>query len=635
MCGIAGMLGWNPQFQDTELAVQMLSIQRYRGPNDEGLIGYSVAKRRTFVLPYQEFTHLQEPVDGLMGFVRLSIRDLSVNGHQPMLAADGQVVLTFNGEIYNADELKADLIVRGYTFASTTDTEVILKSYLEYGFDQTIRRLNGMFAIALLDLRQDVAYLARDRAGIKPLYYYRHQGTVYYSSELKGLLQCPGFHPEVDMNSLGEKLLYRGATHASLLRGIEQIMPGEYLVLPRNGAPKSVRYFSINDYTRPERGSGSYIQRKERFEKVLSKSVKRQMVSDVKVGCQLSGGVDSSLVCWYARKENPFGMNDTISIVSPNPAFSEEAYIDKVNFDLNLTPHKYLLDPDKVFATIDEVIWHTETMLTQPSALGLYQLAKHAKEHVTVLLSGEGSDELQGGYECWYRPLTKIWKEQPHAKDIDYFEKYVVSMDVDSSPKLMKTLIPSFDEEAIKQERMDIFHRQSGDPLTRVMKYQFETYLPELLLRQDKMSMAHSIENRVPLLDNEVIEYAYSLPLRDLLHDKISHINKKALLRGRWDAEYQVDCKYILKEICAEKYGHKFAYREKQGFPMPIVDFMYADLFKQRFYDELLPSAQARGIVDADALKHLYEKSHLDYYEGETLWRVLTFEIWCEKFIDA
>lgn len=637
MCGVSGILGYKGRlFDNSETIVKMVSSQHHRGPDDTGIVAYSIEDKKYTELPNDTPTHLKNSCNGFLGFNRLSIRDLSLNGHQPMIADNKQVAITFNGEIYNSDDIKDELLKKGYKFRSSTDTEVILLAYLEYGFDAMVRKLNGMFAIVIMDLNKNVCFLARDRVGIKPLYYYLDDKALHYASEYKSFLYNDDFVPELSYDALYEKLLYRGGTYSSLLKNVDEVKPGTYLVFNFSSDIKIVRYYSIDDYNQPVKASGSDEKYKAILENALSNSIKRQMISDVKVGCQLSGGVDSSLVTWHAKKLCPNELNDTISIVQANEDYSEEKFMDFVIDKLDITPHKIQLNQEIVYDTIEKIIWHAETFLTQPSVLGLYQLTNNARKHVTVLLSGEGADELMGGYDCWYDDMYRIWNRYPLNRNIDQFADLVANMEIDTDIDILKRAVPSINVSEQKNRRKKMFLDMHGDGITRMRKYHFNTYLPELLLRQDKMSMANSIENRVPILDNEMIDCVYSLPAECFVKGEKWHISKRSLLYGKVERVCEnVQCKYLFKEICSDHFGRNFAYRKKLGFPMPIIDFMCNDLFIKNYNDILLPSIKKRGIINVEEMEKIYSKgSNMTFNESETLWRLLTFEMWCQLFLD-
>lgn len=641
MCGIAGYLGNNESvIKETNTVLNMMKIQKYRGPDDSGLVGYSLSEKKFIEFRTDIACAISLNCNGILGFNRLSIRDLSINGHQPMVDLSGKVSISFNGEIYNADEIKKELLILGHVFRSTTDTEVILESYLEYGFEKMIKKLNGMFAFIIVDLRTGCSYLARDRAGIKPLYFYldNHFGKigVYYSSELKAFLKVPSFDKTLNMDAVYEKFLYRSGIYASFFKRVDEVKPGEYIVFNGENIQRKT-YFSINDYNRPRFSIKNFSIHKKELENVLQDSIDRQMISDVKVGCQLSGGVDSSLVCYYAKKLNPNMMQDSISIVPTNSLYSEEKYMDHVTNIVGLNPHKISFDEDIVMKTIDKTIWHVETTPTHASVLALLQLSKNAKQFVTVLLSGEGSDELMGGYSCWYEPMFRRWSKYPHKRDMDEFETAVSTMEIDTNIKILKNAIPNLDVDKFTQQRKNIFHKMEGDVMTRMMKYHFRTYLPEVLLRQDKTTMANSIENRVPILDNKMIDYVYSLPVKNFVSGEQWHTSKRMLLRGQLYRQCKsVRTKYLLKELCSDKFGRDFSYRNKLGFPMPLVDYMCSPIFKRRYEDEILPSIKNRGVFDWRIIDKLYQKQmKMGYSEGETMWRFLTFEIWFKIFVDG
>jgi len=307
MCGITGYINLKGQpLNDTSRILDMLKVQKHRGPDDSGIRAFSLLSGRSV----ETGTRNAEPVDvqfeGVIGFNRLSILDLSSNGHQPMLSPDGKVLLTLNGEIYNAFDLKPELEEWGYRFKSTTDTEVVLALYLKYGFEGMLQRLNGMFAIVIADLGRNELFVTRDRFGIKPMYYLRTGDLFAFSSELKSFGLLDGFRFQLDEEKLDEFLLFRNTLEGTLFKEVQSLPPGHYLSFRHDRELACRSYFNINQYTRYN-GNGVLDQYGEKLEQWMTRSVQSQLMSDVKLGCQLSGGIDSSLVTWLANKNGSRG----------------------------------------------------------------------------------------------------------------------------------------------------------------------------------------------------------------------------------------------------------------------------------------------------------------------------------------
>ena len=285
---------------------------------------------------------------------------------------------------------------------ATTDTEIVLALYLRYGFEGLLKLLNGMFAIVVVDLKRNELIITRDRFGIKPMYYINTGNTFAFSSELKSFRYLDDFSFNLNEEQLDEYLLFRNNLKGTLFKGIESLDPGSTLTYKYGSDPILNSYFDVNKYSRSNRINGGFEEYSEKLEGWLSKSVSRQLMSDVKLGCQLSGGIDSSLVTWLANRNSDKGNFEAVSIIFNNKAFSEEKYIDRVSETLGITSHKFLLDSDYYFDNFERATWHLEAPINHPNTVAIYKLSQRAKEYVTVLLSGEGADEVFGGYSRFY-----------------------------------------------------------------------------------------------------------------------------------------------------------------------------------------------------------------------------------------
>jgi len=389
MCGFTGYLHLEGAFETANTTIrQMLALQQHRGPDDSGVVAIHRAGAGFEEVSAHSDVTLQQPADLMFGFNRLSILDLSPMGHQPMISPDGQVVLMMNGEVYNAFDYKPELEALGHRFKSTTDTEVVLHLYLEYGMNGMIQRLNGMFALAIYDFRLGTLFLARDRFGIKPLYVLREAGRIAFASEMKSFKALPNFRFEADYSGIDAFLLFRNGINQTLFKNIENCPPGVYLSIQGSDVKSHTYYRLDNEGQSPLRTDA-----KEVLDQALRRSVRSQMISDVKLGCQLSGGVDSSLVTYYAAEALKEGQLETISIIFDDPIFSEARYIQQVADQLHLQAHQYVMDGRYYFDTLQQATWHFEQPLNHPNTIGIYLLSQEAKKHVTVLLSGEGADE--------------------------------------------------------------------------------------------------------------------------------------------------------------------------------------------------------------------------------------------------
>lgn len=633
MCGIVGFINRKNVISTTADIFSMLQIQKHRGPDDSGICAFSFKN--------SDFQHQQtiEPAavtgdfEGVIGFNRLSILDLSHNGHQPMISRDGKSILAFNGEIYNAFDYRNELIKWGYQFKSTTDTEIVLALYEKYGLTEMLGKLNGMFAIVIADLANQKLYVARDRFGIKPMYYIFNNDIFAFSSELKSFRYIDGFKFKLDDTQLDEYLLFRNTLNGTLLKDVNNLSAGTFLTytIPHNIEHKE--FFNINDSIRKTEKSVSFEEHETKMEEMLAQSVKRQLMSDVKLGCQLSGGIDSTLVTYLANKNSKKGLFESVSVVVDNEQYSEEKYIDIVSKKLKIQSHKFLLDADYYLNTFEKATWHLESPLNHPNTIGIYYLSQEAKKYVTVLLSGEGADEVFGGYKRFYdvckpyRPYKLLYEFRKKLQQPVDFLSYMdpvfraVMATCYMNPSIASELRPGFNLTKSTKNRFDLFNGLTGSTFDKQIKYEILTYLPDLLLRQDKMSMAHSIENRVPFLDNEIVDASFHIPRKFLLGSKsLKKINTE---------------KYLLKTITAGIFGDDFAFRNKMGFGIPLKVFLANPRFKEYFYDKIISGTKKRGILNNKKIENwLNNISSIEYHEMESLWIAISFEIWASIYLD-
>jgi asparagine synthase (glutamine-hydrolysing) len=635
MCGIAGYININSEpVKDTSCIISMLKVQKHRGPDDSGIRAFSLRSGKSDELEFGEPQAVNRIFEGILGFNRLSILDLSLNGHQPMASPDGKVLLTLNGEIYNAFDYKPELTKWGYRFKSTTDTEVVLALYLKYGFEEMLIRLNGMFAIVVADLGKNELFITRDRFGIKPIYYIFTKEIFAFSSELKSFRCIDNFAFRLNEEQLDEYLLFRNNLYGTLFKDIQSLTPGHYLSFKHSTGLIKKCFFDVNNYKRTAEASVNISSYGEKLEEWLSKSVHSQLMSDVKLGCQLSGGIDSSLVTWLANKNSEKGNFEAVSIIFDNQYFNEEKYINKVAENLEIPSHKFLLDADYYFSNIENATWHLEAPLNHPNTVAIYKLSQRAKDYVTVLLSGEGADEVFGGYSRFYdisfpfhgkRFLQEIKKNLAHPLDLaGYFssEYRAIMATAYMAPSLALKLKPDFSKKSSFNWRILLYQSLSGSLFDRQVKYEMLSYLPDLLIRQDKMSMAHSIENRVPFLDNEVVENSFTIP-------------EKYLLLKKSPEGYNTE-KYLLKKMTADIFGNDFAFREKMGFGIPVREFFLNKKFAEYLNDKILPGIRERGLFNNELISDwLSDIQNLRYNELEALWVVVSFEIWASVYLTS
>jgi len=630
MCGFTGYFNLDSTLEtNNKIIREMIAIQKHRGPDDSGIVGINTREKSFEEISVLAVSDFSSPIDLLFGFNRLSILDLSPNGHQPMISTDKNVILMMNGEVYNAFDFKESLIQKGHSFKSTSDTEIVLHLYLEYGMDKMITMLNGMFALAIYDFTLDTLFLARDRFGIKPLYILKEDNRIAFASEMKSFKPLSNFKFEPDFSKMDEFLLFRNVINNTLFKNIINCIPGTFFEI-KNGKITSHQFYDIDIEGKNTIAS---IENKVVLEKALQKSVSSQMISDVKLGCQLSGGVDSSLVTYFAAENLEKGNLETISITFKDPKFSEEKYIDYVAEKLSLKAHKYEMDAQYYFDVLEKAIWHFEQPLNHPNTIGIYLLSEQAKKHVTVLLSGEGADESLAGYSRFIRAKENMILNKSFfgglKRNINSLMDYLSYSFNSDKRMIMETAFGSITTtRALKsdfvlsnaiRDRVKTIHKLHGEKILRQRKYELLTYLPDLLMRQDKMSMAHSIENRVPFLDNEMVTTSLNISTDSLI----------AFYNNRLEG------KKVLKDICAEKFDENFAYRNKMGFGIPLREFMSTQVFQDKWYNQIEPSLKKRNLFELKELS-LWVKNvaTASPEQLDAIWLLLGFEIWAKQYLD-
>jgi asparagine synthase (glutamine-hydrolysing) len=627
MCGFTGYLLKNQTEDKSKVILEMLSLQKHRGPDDSGILGINTSMNTLEELAVREIEYFKSSPNLIFGFNRLSILDLTPAGHQPMVHHASKVALMMNGEVYNAFDFKPELEAKGYLFKSNSDTEVVLYLYLEYGLEGMLERLNGMFALAIYEGKTQDLFLVRDRLGIKPLYVWQSEGQLAFASEMKCFKALPDFKFELDESQLSEFLLFRNVINNTLFKNIINITPGTYLRVKPDLSFEVTAYYSLKN-----EGSNSKKTSENELKDTLQKAVERQMMSDVKLGSQLSGGVDSSIVTAFAAASLPDGALESVSIVFEEANFSEKKYIDHVAHQFHLQSHQFKLDASSYLDLIDEAVWHFEQPLNHPNTIGIKLLSKEAKKYVTVLLSGEGADEALAGYgrfieennpflslETLKRVVKNRSKLPQFLQDWSHKDKRYILQTAYGSYGNAAALFKNFSAKSAMKQRLEIWtHLQDKRPIKK-RKYELLTFLPDLLMRQDKMSMAHTIENRVPFLDNEMITASLNCDDHLLIQKK----------NGIWEG------KYLLKNICSAIFGESFAFRNKMGFGIPLKSFFDSAPFRNRWETELLPGIKKRGIFNYQPLQKWMENpKKMTAEQTDAVWLMVGFEIWAKQYLD-
>lgn len=634
MCGLAGIISLSDAFVDKSELFKMLEAQKHRGPDDAGFVMFSLRSQSFEEVLESDEPYSAQPFDMGIGFNRLAIQDLSSEGHQPMFTADGSIFLTFNGEIYNADNLKKDLETQGYVFKSTSDTEVLLCLYQQYGIKETLKRINGMFAFCIVDLSDQVIYCVRDRFGIKPLYIYQNDEVILFSSEVKSFYAHRNFEGCLSESDLDEYLLFKYcAGNNYLLRGVTQLMPGEIAVFSE-GKLSFESYWSF-EHNQHDVESDSLRLGKFELDSELRKAVGRQLVSDVPLGSQLSGGVDSSLITKLAA-ETTNGAMEAFSIVFADQKVSEDPWITGASAAAGVHSHRYMFKVSDLVHLLELATWHLDQPINLPNTIAIFLLAKKSRENVTVLLSGEGADELMGGYSRHYDALVreKIVPLWPILRKLPWLRsrldrKFLLNHSAETAfllssrtqdPDEILKLRPSFSMSNALAGRRKILSRVKSHGLRKLLDYDMATYMVDLLIRQDKMTMASSLENRVPFLDFDLVDLIRRFTDRQLVKISLTSHRKT---------------KIILKELAANYFGAPFVDRKKVGFPLPLSEFFEHDEFRTYVENKVMPSLKKRDIVNISIVEGYWNKAmNGDKASIKKLWPILSLEIWATIFVD-
>ncbi len=627
MCGIAGILKFDPQARADEARLQAMSDSLvHRGPDGAGLT-----------------------LSGQVGLVhrRLSIIDLA-GGRQPMSCEQGRLSISYNGELYNFKELRAELERRGHRFSTRSDTEVLLQAYAEYG-PACVEHLRGMFAFAIWDNSRQQLFLARDRLGIKPLYVAVKHDELLFGSEIKAILAASAVRPRFNRAVLPEFLASRYVTGKdTFFEGISTLLPGHCLTWSAAEGLRERRYWQPPmAWEHPERDYDDYI---DEVRSGLEDAVRSHLVSDVPVGLFLSGGIDSSALAGLMAPM----LNEplrTFSVGFRELEANELGYARLAAESVGAEHREVLLSPNQFFAELPRLLWHEDEPIAFTSSIPLHVISRLAREHVKVVLTGEGADELFLGYDYRYRVTVwnlrmgglyqqclpaalrqRLAQAVPHlprrlrryversflAVDCNprniFFENFSVFRRAARQQLLLDPQLES--ERDIHAYNLQQYHAGGGEALACMSHADLQTYLVELLMKQDQMSMAASLESRVPFLDHRLVEQVAAIPGRHRLRGG----HTKALLR---DAVRDVVPPAIMK-------------RGKMGFPVPIGPWLRGPYWWLVEEFVLGKRARARGYFQADAL-HALTQEHRSgrANHAERLWLLINLEIWQRIFIDG
>jgi asparagine synthase (glutamine-hydrolysing) len=593
---------------------------------------------------------LYQHANAVLGHRRLSIVDLAA-GKQPLSNEDGTIWVSFNGEIYNHSDVRRELEAAGHVYRTRSDTETIVHAYEEWG-EACVDHFRGMFAFAIWDARQHRLLLARDRLGVKPLYWARIGNRVVFGSEIKAILESGLIAARAREDAIPELLGTRSVAGVeTMFEGISKLLPGHVLVFER-GQVVTRKYWDIPTAN----GAAETTDRQEdvrRFRELLEESVRLRLMSDVPLGVFLSGGIDSSAIAAVMAPMMGRPLQ-TFSVAFKDRAFSELDYAGEVADALGADRHEIVIDDRDFFDALPRLVWHEDEPIAHTSSVPLYFVSKLARQDVTVVLTGEGSDELLAGYGKYPRSLFN-WRAGAvyeramprtvrqavagaveympgrlgrlarrsflgveHVPELAFFDTFA-GVNLSRQRQLLSPrLRGSVDRARAYGATMAYFDAADGRTslLNRVLYADLKTYLVELLMKQDQMSMAASIESRVPFLDHHLVEFAASLP-----------VDRK--LAG-WST------KRILREAAADILPKSILERPKMGFPVPFGRWL-RDGWNGVAKDVLLDSrARQRGIIDPAAVERLLSLDSMPTtQDADAVWALLNLELWYRTFVDG
>lgn len=608
MCGIAGFMGQVENRAD--VIRNMTEVITHRGPDSDGF-----------------FTD-----DNIsMGFRRLSIIDLGA-GHQPIYNEDKSLVLTFNGEIYNYKDLRKELIAKGHKFYTDTDSEVLVHGFEEWKEDM-LPKLRGMFGFAIYNTKDNSLFIARDFFGIKPMHYTQIGNDFVYASEIKSILEYPKFEKKFNRKALDSYLSFQYAVPPeTFFEGVYCLMPGHYLWY-KDGEVETTRYFEARFNPNEEMTEEEAV---DRIEKVFENSVNAHKIADVEVGCFLSSGVDSSYVSTYFADQKTFTVGFDFG-----EKYNEISWAKNLSEKIGVEHHTHLISSEEFWDAVPTVQYHMDQPLADPSCIALYFVSRLASHYVKVVLSGEGADELFGGYTCYNDPrvfkiyqtivphcirkaIRAICRKLPDIKGRDYLiracdkleERYIGNAfmyDYKQKQELLKD--PSIATRPQDLTRKYYYRCRKYDDVTKMQYLDINMWMVgDILLKADRMSMANSLELRVPFLDKEVFKVASSLPTK-------LRCNKH-------------NTKYAMRKAAVRHMPEATAEKEKLGFPVPtrvwLRDEKYYNVVKTKFKGKT-----AEKFFNTDVLVSWLD-SHFSGKEDNSrrVWTIYVFLVWYDIYFD-
>jgi len=609
MCGFVGIIDNKKETEKKKIIKKMADRIIHRGPDSDG---YFVDNNMA------------------LGFRRLSIIDLD-GGSQPIYNEKKDIVMVFNGEIYNYKTLREDLISKNHKFKTNTDSEVIVHGYEEYG-EEIFNKLRGMFATLIYDIKNKKIVGARDHFGIKPFYYYKKDGMYLFGSEIKSFLEHPDFKKEVNKKALKMYLVFQYSIYEeTFFKNVYKLKPGHYFVIKDNKM-KITRYFEPTF----EKTNNSYQEYRKDIKEALEESIHAyQISSDVEVGSYLSGGVDSSYTAAVAMPDKTF------SVGFKTEGFDETEKAQELSKQLGIKNKRKYVTPEDFFNTLPTIQYYTDEPHANLSTVPLFFLSDLASKDVKVVLSGEGADEFFGGYpeyndpfavrlyskipSALKKPLAAIVKPLPHFPGKNtlikyskpFYERYIGHAFVMDEKEANQILCNDLKDKVTLKDILYPYYEKvkHKDELTKKMYFDFHFWLPQdILLKADKMSMAHSLELRVPLLDQELFKHSKVVPSKYMVKDK--------------------QTKYMFRDIALEKLPEDWAKRRKLGFPVPFSKWIK----EEKFYKQVKEYFN-KSYVDEFFDKEFINKLLEDHYAGKTnngrkIYNIFIFLIWYKVYFE-
>ena len=623
MCGIAGLIHLDKNPVSPVIVKRMTDAIAHRGPDGEG--------------------HWIEGNVGL-GHRRLAIIDLSPAGHQPIASVSQRYVMVYNGEVYNYRELRVELEALGYQFHSRTDSEVVLNAMIAWGV-KALERFNGMFGLALWDRQEQTLVLARDRYGIKPLYYSKQGQTLAFGSEQKAILAIPAFRRSLDKEALLEYFTFQNIfTDKTLLNDVKLMPAGHYAVLDLKRKSPSLQFTQYWDFDfREPKYKASDEEYREELDRLFKQAVNRQLVTDVELGSYLSGGMDSGSITAIAAKSYPYMKTftcgfDLNSASGIEMAFDERSKAEYMSYHFKTEHYEMVLKSGDMERVLPKLAWHLEEPRVGQSYPNYYA-AQLASKFVKVVMSGAGGDEIFGGYPWrYYRAVVNDDFEQYIDKYYQFWQRLI------PNDQIKQVFAPIWDDVKHVSTRdifRDVFKHHADnlytpeDYINHSLYFEAKTFLHGLLVVEDKLSMAHGLESRVPFLDNDLVDFAMRCPVHLKLNNLQGVVRQDENQVGHKTENYFTktkDGKQILRDVMSSHIPADIAKAEKQGFSAPDASWFRGesiDFVKSK----LAPSSPIYKYMDFEGVSDLAEQ-HFSGRENKRLliWSLISFDKYLEAF---